>query len=259
MLLLTVQILLAVSLSASPVQTEASVAPIQMTLPSSDHNYYGILAKRIYTEAFKRLQVPYTLIRCDFIKCAYLVSSGIADGALTNTLDFQLRIPSLIRVKESAITAKIALFSTLQTQPPEDLTTYLADKKIVALSGHFFVINRLKEISLDLDVTPAEHWLHALSLLNAGKVNVYIGAQENTLEKLRNKKWAHIKMVGNFASVPLYTFFNPRHKNLASDLNQVLKKMKQDGTTQKYTQAMTNAANLKQANSVKMQTIEGIR
>lgn len=202
---------------------------------SSAYTYLNML----YTEIFKRLEIPLSMQYIPLKRGAFEMASGRFDGETSRIHAYGNAHPDLIRVTDY-------LYST-------DVSAYATETTIASLNGWQSLVGTdykveyprgviLSEINLKKVVDPnkltsivtAEQGLRRL-LLN--RTDIYIDDDLLVLplligsEEFNNGK---VHKVGPMASVPLYMYIHQKNSALEPRLSKVIKEVRDEGLMGKY-------------------------
>ncbi len=194
------------------------------------------IAKKMMEVMGEKLKITIVVIRLPAIRAVYALKQNKIDGELSRVIEYEASIPGIIRVDEPITEMPYFAFSK-----SEDITINgwksLVPYKVVYIRGYKMIGVHLKPIHTKLHpVTTAEM---GLNMVAAGRADIYIDslfgiASAMTPSQLTKKGIKKLKppvMV-----VRTYTFFAPKHADLAKKYNKVLVELKKDGT---YTKILT--------------------
>ncbi len=201
-----------------------------MGAPRTESSFYGSILTNIYEEAFRRMDIKLTYVSCVPAKCGRYVTDGSLDGELGRAIYYETIYPELIRVTEPAFTINCAAFSNKKIK---QLTSWESlkgkDYKIAYIGGYHYLGKKLENLIDKSNIILVNHWIEGLGKISNNEADIYIGVEQTVIEELKGKK-ANIHNVGRLEQLPIYAFFNKKHKLLSIKLSEIIKEMKDDGT-----------------------------
>lgn len=227
--LITILFLL-VSTSHASEQSQEEPKKIVMGAPRTESSFYGRITTNIYEEAFRRMDIKLIYVSCVPDKCGRYVTDGSLDGELVRTIIYETIYPELIRVTEPAFTINCTAFSNKKIK---HLTSWESlrgkNYKIAYIGGYYSIGKKLENLIDKSNIILVNHWIEGLGKISNNEADIYIGAEQTVIEELKGKK-TKIHNVGRLEQLPIYAFFNKKHKLLSIKLSETIKEMKDDGT-----------------------------
>jgi hypothetical protein len=235
-------LLLAGFLVSSPVRCESPVPsgkPFIVTAGGEPTTWGSKLGMLIYTEAFKRLGIPFRMEHFTLARGAAMVEQGLADAELSRVFDYGADKPYLVRVEESIIDLGFSLYTANPALRLGRLDDLRSGKFLVEYRrGLLLCENTLKPL------VPAEHLSdvatreQGLKKLLAGRTDLYCEIDVYVHQELGSPEFkgaANVRKVVSLGkTVPTYPYLNRKHADLAPRLALVLKKMKAEGLIEAY-------------------------
>lgn len=203
---------------------------IEMVAPRAENSLLRKKLEALYQEAFHRLHIQVSFSGCVPAACGKYVTNGDVDGEVARALVYNRVYPELVRTTESVVSLKIGAFST---DPAIQLNSWkdLAGKnyRVAYIKSYFYIDKHVRQYVNDKNIVIVGHWIEGIKKLLDKQADIYIGVEYTVREALKGKN-TNIQKVGQLEKVPLYPYFNKRHKVLAEKLGTVLAEMKADGT-----------------------------
>ncbi len=201
-----------------------------MGAPRTESSFYGSILTNIYEEAFRRMDIKLTYVSCVPVKCGRYVTDGSLDGELGRAIYYETIYPELIRVTEPAFTINCTAFSNKKIK---QLTSWESlkgkDYKIAYIGGYHYLGKKLENLIDKSNIILVNHWIEGLDKISNNEADIYIGVEQTVIEELKGKT-TNIHNVGRLEQLPIYAFFNKKHKLLSIKLSEIIKEMKDDGT-----------------------------
>lgn len=212
--------------------------PFYMGVDVEPNTYTYKLVALIYTEAFKRLGIPFQLSTYSLARRAALASEGAIDGEVSRIYAYADAHPDLVRVEEPVLDFSFALFSAdpnLRLQRLEDLATshYIVEYRRGILMCENTLAKYIPAERLS-NVTGTEQ---GVKKLIAGRTDLYCDIETYVPEALRAPEFKGVTTVRKalrFASVPTYPYLAKKHAALAPRLAATLRQMRAEGLFGEY-------------------------
>lgn len=231
------------ALQLSPAFGQTSQAPSQPFIMAADGEattYGSRWVLKIFTEAFKRLGVPFQLEQYTLARRAILVDSGRIDGETSRIYSYGDTRPNLIRVEESLIDLSFALYTAnpkLRLARLEDLRT--TQHLVEFRRGILICENTLKQYVDAERLSDVVTQEQGLKKLVSGRTDLYCDIDVYVLQELQSPDLKDSaknvrKVISIGKAVPTYPFLNKKHAELAPRLAAVLKQMKAEGLIEAY-------------------------
>lgn len=221
------------SVSAVLPAEAATTKPIRMSIQLPENDAGGKWARTVFTEAFRRLKVPLEIVTLPESRSYSEVISGGIDGELTRAAQYAQSHPDLVHIQIPSVHINTMAFSSVPIEGMKDLRNpkLRIDYKI----GNAVAQAALKGLEPSERISTLGEDLQGFKKLASGRTEVYIGYDASTTAILKtHPALAHkIKYTKVLAVFDVYTFFNPKHKDLALKLEKVLQKMADDGEIEK--------------------------
>lgn len=231
-------LLTSLCLSATPVLSQ-SVKPFVMAADGEPTTYGSRWVSLIYSEAFKRLGIPFQLEHFSLARRAALVDDGTIDGETSRVYSYGNNRPNLVRVEESLIDLGFSLYTAnpaLRLARVEDLRT--SDYKVEYRRGILICQNALTAAVPAERISDVLTQQQGLKKLVAGRTDLYCDIDVYVLQELQTPEFKGVtnvrKVISIGTAVPTYPFINRKHADLAPRLAAVLKQMKAEGLIESY-------------------------
>jgi polar amino acid transport system substrate-binding protein len=236
---LAVGLLLAMALL--PAQAgPAPAAPFVMGTDHDETSFAGQWIRRIYTEAFRRLEIPVRFVFYPTVRLSVMLERGDADGEAWRALNYAAAHPDLVRVEEPVIDGQFALFvahPTLRLDRLEDLPA--TNLRAQYRRGVVVCENALRKwqpADRLFDVTSTEQGLE--NLLQGPPGFFHCDTELAVASALHSEKFKGVTRIHKLfvlsESAPLYPYLHRKNAELAPRLAGVLKQMKAEGLMARY-------------------------
>lgn len=230
-------LLLATSPAMSQTPT-ASAAPFLMAIDTEPNTYVHKWVSLIYTEAFKRLNIPIQFSTYALARRSALANEGSIDGEVSRIYGYADGNPHLIRVEEPVMDFTFALFTAnpnARLQRVEDLAT--TNLVVEHRRGILMCENTLKKFVPADRLSNVTTTAQGVKKLIAGRTDVYCDIDVYVPEVLHSAEFkgvTNVRKLLKVASVPTYPYLHKKHAALAPRLAATLKQMKTEGLLDKY-------------------------
>lgn len=218
-----------------------TVQPIVLGADNDDHTYIGKLAQLIYTEAFRRLDMPFKLEVYPLKRIEVTSRAGQIDGEAGRTLLYGKTRSDLILVNQPIMYFSFALYTAdngLKLQSLGDIK-----KMQLMISYHRgnkvcedFAKSILPEKNIE-DVSSTKEGIKKILFKRSAlfcdlepNVNNYVHTGILSSSEVQKIKKAFVLK----NKMPIYPFLIKKHASLAKKLEVVLKQMKTEGLLDKY-------------------------
>lgn len=237
----TLVLLALLGLSAAPAMSQGSTAPVKrfvMTADGEPSTYGSLWVSLIYTEAFKRLGIPFHLEHYSLARRAALVDEGIADGETSRVYSYGNTRPNLVRVEESLIDLVFAFFTAnpaVRLERIDDLRA--SNYQVEYRRGILLCETTVKGVATPERISDVLTQGQGLKKLIAGRTDLYCDLEAYVLQELQlpEFKGANVRKVVSIGkAVPTYPYLNKKHAELALRLAAVIKQMKAEGLIEAY-------------------------
>lgn len=233
--------LVSLCLPAAPVLSQISTAsakPFVMAADGEPTTYGSRWVSLIYTEAFRRLGIPFRLEHYSLARRAALVDEGAADGETSRVYAYGDSRPNLIRVEESLIDLVFAFFAANPAVRLERIEDLRATKyQVEYRRGILLCESTVKGAVAPEQISDVLTQSQGLKKLIAGRTDLYCDLEPYVLQELQlpEFKGANVRKVITIGKVvPTYPFINKKHADLAPRLAAVIKQMKAEGLIEAY-------------------------
>lgn len=225
-----------------PVQAQvlaASPPTFVMATDAPPDGYVSNLLALTYTEAFKRLGIPFRLENYALKRQGLQMEAGSIDGEANRAYGYGAAQPHLVRVEESLLDLHLALFSAnpaLHLQKLEDLAS--STLQVEYRRGLLLCENALKPWVPEQRLSDIATEDLALKKLLARRTDLYCDFTLTVALALRQPDFKGsapvLKVMDVGKVIATYPYVNKRHAELAPRLAAVLKKMKAEGLLETY-------------------------
>jgi polar amino acid transport system substrate-binding protein len=226
-------------LGVAPAQP-ATGAPFVMGTDHDETTFAGQWMRRVYAEAFRRLELPLRVENYPTKRLTLMLARGAIDGEFARFAAYEAAHPELVRVPQAVFEGEIALFVTnaaLHVQRLEDLAA-------ANLRGGFRRGVMLCEEALKRwlpagrfsDVTTTEEGLR--NLIEGPPGFFHCDTEASVKSALYSPSFKQAppirKLIVVGGAQPLYPFIHRKHAELAPRLAQVLKAMHAEGLIERH-------------------------
>lgn len=229
-------------LPAAPAFSQASPAaarPFIVTAGGEASTWGSRLGLLIYTEAFKRLGIPFLMEHYTLARGAAMVEQGQADAELSRVYEYGADKPYLVRVEESIVDLGFSLYTAnpaLRLERLEDLRS--SNHVVEYRRGLLLCETALKPLVPAARLSDVATREQGLKKLLAGRTDLYCEIDVYVQQELRSPEFKGVADVRKVASIgksmPTYPYLNKKHAELAPRLAAVLKQMKAEGLIEAY-------------------------
>ncbi|MBI4986436.1 MAG: hypothetical protein HZC24_14105 [Rhodocyclales bacterium] len=217
---------------------QASPAPFVMGFDENAKVFGTNWSLRIYTEAFKRLGIPFEANFFPLARRAALVDEGAIDGDAARVHGYGAAHPNQVRVEESVMDFDFALFTaspTLRLDRIEDLpgSGLLAEYR----RGILLCENKLKSLLPPERLSDVTSEQQGLKKLLAKRTDVYCELESVVKQALASpelKDATGIRKAFNIGHLQTYPYLHKKRADLAPRLAATLKQMKAEGLIEAF-------------------------
>ncbi len=212
-----------------------AAAPFVMGLDHEESTLAGKWLRRIYAEAFRRLEMPVTFVVYPTARLSVMLERGEVDGEAQRALAYAAAHPDLVRVDESVTDGQFALFVAnprVQLGRLEDLpTTRLRAQYRRGVMVCEEALKAWQPAERLFDVTNTEQGLR--NLLEGPSDFFHCDTELSVASTLRTGPFRGVTSIRKLLvlneSAPLYPYLHRRNAALAPRLAAVLRQMKAEG------------------------------
>ncbi|MBL4621511.1 MAG: transporter substrate-binding domain-containing protein [Immundisolibacteraceae bacterium] len=184
----------------------------------------------IYRHALEPLNYSLKLRRCEPMRCTLLANHDQVDGELMRYRSYGKLVPNMVRVEASPITMAWAAFTTVKELKLQNWQQVANSGLTIGyMAGIPYVAENLNQRVASSQLIKLRHWQEGLEKLRTEEINIYIGAESLVNKLLTLSENRHIHHAGVVGKIPLYTYLNKKHSDLATALSLKLEQMKIDG------------------------------
>ncbi|MDD2924161.1 MAG: hypothetical protein PHW99_03225 [Rhodoferax sp.] len=235
------------TLAATPVLSQTPAIadrPFIVTAGGEPDTWGSRLGWLIYTEAFKRLGIPFRMEHYTLARGAAMVEQGLADAELSRVYEYGADRPYLVRVEESVVDIGFSLYSAnpaLRLARLEDLRA--AKFQVEYRRGLLLCESTLKPLVASEHLSDVSTREQGLKKMLTGRTDLYCEIDVYVQQELHSPEFKSLANVAQVRrvislgkSIPTYPYLNKKHAALAPRLAAVLKQMKAQGLMQVYQQ-----------------------
>ena len=209
---------------------------------SPDSTYHLQRAKAIFGRALAHLGYDLTIRRCEPNLCTQLANHDLVDGELLRVAVYQERVPTLFMVEEPTLFATWSAYSLSRTIQVRDWQQIIdSDYRISYLAEIPFLDHHLLGKVPQKRLVKIKHWMAGLNSLRSGKADILISADQVDSTSIENSQQFHFQKTPLSKAVPLYTFLNKKHQQLAKDRAAIMVKMKTNGEISAIDRALSTS------------------
>ena len=200
--------------------------------------FQGRWLRRIYAEAFKRLDMPVEVAIYPLQRLTVLLDLGHIDGDTARVHGYAAAHPQAVRVEESIYPMTFGLYA-LDPAPAIARTADLAGSPLRAgyLRGVAICESSLRAQLPAEQVVPLTTEEQGLGMMQSRRLDVYCGSEYGMLDLSLSPQFRSAKprlMVKFGESMPLHPYLHRRWEGLAPRLAQALRQMKDEGLIERY-------------------------
>lgn len=225
--------------SALSQDAAAGAKPFIVTSGGEPTTWGSRLGLLIYSEAFKRLGIPFQMGYYTLARGAAMVEQGLADAELSRVHEYGNDKPNLVRVEESIVDLGFSLYGTnprMRIERLEDLRT--GNHLVEYRRGLLLCETTLKQLLPAERLSNVATREQGLKKLLAGRTDLYCEIDVYVQQELHSAEFKGVttlrKVIGLGESVPTYPYVHRKHAALAPRLAAVLKQMKAEGLMETY-------------------------
>lgn len=215
-----------------------SISQKKITLSCNVSSEDSVSIKRseaIAKEAFKRMKIDLTFQYLPAARATLLSNSGKIDGELVRVFDYGKSgvAPNLIRTTEPLITIKYVAFIKNPKLNIKDLKGLKNSKLQVDILRGLPILKRLVELQIPKEnLTEVNSRDQEIQRLLLGRSDLFLDSETDVQVLLKSPKYKNhqILKAWTLGNYPLYIYLHKKNENLIPQLDQVLRKMKTDGT-----------------------------
>lgn len=216
----------------------AHAAPFVLGTSQAEDTYSGKLQRRIYREAFRRLDVPLEFSVMPLQRLTISTDQGVVDGDVARVASYGASHPELVRVDEPVYDVVWALFST-NTAFELDSLAALSSKgwRATYLRGVGICERALKPLLPPDRLSDVTSDAQGFSMLKLGRTEVHCTADLSALTLQYTPEFRDVDILHKVVEIgvfPLHAYLLRRHADLAPRLAAVLRQMRTEGLIDRY-------------------------
>lgn len=202
--------------------------------PVSNESQTGF-ADKVVAEALRRIGYKLETVRMPAERALINANRGIDDGDLLRVAGLQKKYTNLIPVPESLMVIDMVLFSKSRPDFKVEGWDSVASYSLAIISGWKIMEKNFDKLADKVEIIKTDSAEQSFTLLVKNRVDFMAYSNWSGLFYLKTHDITDVKLLDPpLASVLFYVYLHKRHKDLVPKLAVELKKMKEDGTTQKY-------------------------
>lgn len=220
----------------------AAAEPFTMGTDADETTFTGKWYRRIYGEAFKRMDVPLTVVTAPTARLTYIADEGTVHGQASRVFAYADAHPDQLRVDEPVHNVRLVLHAfgpALQSGDPRRLEDLMAGTWRVEYRRGVAICEKALRpwvpAELFSDVTGVEQ---GLKKLKAGRTDLYcdfdLAVQGVLLEPSFKGETGYRQALDLNVGLPLYPYVHKSRSELAPRLAETLRKMKAEGLIERY-------------------------
>lgn len=221
---------------------DPAARPFIVTAGGEPTTWGSRLGLLIYTEAFKRLGIPFRMEHYTLARGAAMVEQGLADAELSRVHDYGTDKPWLVRVDESIIDLGFSLYTAnpaLRLERLDELRS--ASHAVEYRRGLQLCETTLKALVPAERLSDVATREQGLKKLLAGRTDLYCEIDVYVQQELQSADFrdqpnvARVRRAVSLGkSVPTYPYLNRKHVDLAPRLAAALRQMRTEGLIAAY-------------------------
>ncbi len=191
----------------------------------------------IYTEAFKRLNIPVEVKSFPLARASYMADHGLVDGEAIRVYSYSTAHPNLVRVEESTIPLRVVAFTGVSAISGLNGWEGLRNTEYIVeyVHGAPILENNLKKHLKPGQSTGIFDVRKALQKLALGRSDLYVDDENVVLPLLEYPEIKDkITVAGVMCETPLHMYLHKRHAALEPKLSKVIRDMKNEGLMEKF-------------------------
>lgn len=215
----------------------AQNAPLVVGVDAEPRTYAYEFARLAYSEAFRRLGLPFQLVSFNLARRSALAEGGAIDIEAARVAAYAEAHPELVRTEEPIVSFTFALFTAnpalrakkLEELPPGALLEYRR--------GILMCENILKKHVPPERLSNVVSTDQGLKKLLSGRSDAYCDIDVYVREAMQSdelRRATDVRRLFDIASLPTYPFLHKKHAELAPRLSAVLKQMRTEGLIASY-------------------------
>ncbi|MED5618829.1 substrate-binding periplasmic protein [Ideonella sp. BN130291] len=224
----------------------AFATPLLMGSIQPESSYIGRWIRLVYTEAFRRVGVPFDIAVYPTQRLTLLSDGGEVDGDVARVHGYAAAHPQLVRVEEPVMDARMVLYGLAPQAGFPDLPALArTELKAVVTRGVAVCESTLRNALGPERVVAASTGDQALRMLLAQRVDLMCSsdiAMQHQLLEPEFRGAANVRAVLDLGPFPFYPYLHRRHAALAPQLATALKQMKTEGLIERYRQEALSGA-----------------
>lgn len=216
----------------------AATAPLVIGTHQPATTFQGRWMRRIYAEAFRRLDTPVEIVIVPLQRLTVLLDLGQIDGDIARVHGYAAAHPQAVRVEEPIYTMGWGLYTlepSLTAARPADLAG--SPLRAGYLRGVAICETKLKEQLPAEQVVSLNTEEQALGMMQGGRLDVYCGSEYSMLDLSFSPQFRSVKprmLMRLRESMPLHPYLHRRWAGLAPRLAAVIKQMRDEGVIERY-------------------------
>lgn len=233
---------LALAAGAGPCAAQPASAPGAAPFVIGTHQptttFQGRWVRRIYHEAFRRLDMPVEVAIYPLQRLTVLLDLGHIDGDIARVHGYAAAHPEAVRVEESIYAMGWGLYAL----DPKLTVARMADLAGTPLRAGYLRGVAICESNLKAhlpagQVVPLTTEDQGLGMMQSGRLDVYCGSELSMLDLSFSSQFRSAKprmLVRMGEPMPLHPYLHRRWAGVAPRLAAVLRQMKDEGVIERY-------------------------
>ncbi len=214
--------LLALVAMASQARAESQIV-ISQALPGD--GYLDVLAQRLLTEAYKRLDIAAVFEPVPAERSLLRANAGDSDGEVFRVAGIDQHYPNLRRVPTPLLFLEFVAFSKRVQFKPRGWESLRPYSLLVQLGT-----KRVEETTQGMNRTVVANKEGMFLMLQAGRADVAVDIRVQGLREMKKLGLTDIKVLEPaLETIPAYHYVHKRHEALVTPLAETLQHMEQQG------------------------------
>ncbi|WED20536.1 transporter substrate-binding domain-containing protein [Vibrio sp. JC009] len=190
-----------------------------------------------YSELFSRIGLEVTLEYFPSARAREQGNQYRVDGQAARSISYESITTHQIRVPEVVVSVSFAAYAKLPALYDE---IYGWDSfkdtslKVEYQRGATVPSQKLKEVIPAEQLSSVTRILQGLQKLNAGRSDIFVGAEVLVVPYLHNPEFKSIYRVTRLGSDELYLYLSDEHKSLIAPLANEIKNIKEEGMVEEF-------------------------
>ena len=209
---------------------------------------------KVYSEAFKRLNLKFIYREAPWARSSFLSDSGDVDGELTRVHSYGNNHPNVIRVNESHYTNGVIALSNnpkIKLKGWESFSN--TDYRVLYVRGAAWPEIKLPKYVKTNNLSNTTTTLQGIQMLISDRTDVFVASEITMFQTLYSGRYniSNIWISGVMQHYTGHMYLHKKHIALVPKLETVLKIMKKEGLLRKFMKDVNYKTLFKEDGSIK--------